>query len=133
MPEYRTSKEDYALSRPVERLGKLKLWFIVLLLVGIATLLALLLFIASTSDAALSWSWAQESAQSQSPSDRVEPHGPLLKNTIMSGIFSILGLVYLSAIYKLFFAKNQNHIDIATDLVKTLTGFFVGAATGFLG
>jgi hypothetical protein len=55
------------------------------------------------------------------------------KVLIMAGIFLVLGLVYFAGIYKLFFSGNSNQIDTASDLVKTLTGFFVGAATGFLG
>ena len=57
----------------------------------------------------------------------------LLMVLIMAGIFLVLGLVYFAGIFKLFFSANSNQIDTASDLVKTLTGFFVGAATGLLG
>ena len=52
---------------------------------------------------------------------------------IMAGIFVVLGLGYIVGIIKLLFSENPDHVDAASDLVKTLTGFFVGAATGFLG
>ena len=53
------------------------------------------------------------------------------KNTIMLGVFSALGIVYFVAIFKVFFSTNPNNVDSATDLIKTLTGFFVGVGTAF--
>ena len=54
------------------------------------------------------------------------------KILIMAGIFVVLGLVYLAGIFKIFFSSNSEQIDTASDLVRTLTGFFVGAATGLI-
>ena len=46
----------------------------------------------------------------------------------------IAAVLLLSAgLYAEDLSDNSNQIDTASDLVKTLTGFFVGAATGLLG
>ena len=62
-----------------------------------------------------------------------EPNAFTPRVIIISGIFVVLGIVYIAGIVKLFFTRNADQVDAASDLVKTLTGFFVGAATGFLG
>ena len=59
-----------------------------------------------------------------------ETEGPKLKKqNVLWAILILLALVYLGALYSLLFSKNSNNIDIATDLVKTLTGFYIGIAT----
>jgi len=55
------------------------------------------------------------------------------KATIMLGVFLVLGCVYVTSIYKVFFSTNPNNVDSAADLLNTLTGFFVGVGTSFIG
>jgi hypothetical protein len=110
MPVYKSSGEDFSTSKPVERLGKLKWWFVILLILGILALF-----------------YAQQSPP-QGTTESVIP-----RVIIMAGVFGILGIVYPAGIFKLFFSGNAAQVDTAADLVKTLTGFFVGVATSFLG
>ena len=132
----KSSKEDFSASRPAERLGKLKWWFVVLIVLGV---LALIVVWLSRGDKAieqfqkigaspLAISVAYAQGTTEETSDGFTP-----RIIIMAGVFAIIGIVYLAGIFKLFFSRNSEQVDTAADLVKTLTGFFVGAATGFLG
>ncbi len=51
------------------------------------------------------------------------------KQYILWAILCLLALVYLGALYSLFFSRNSRNIELATDLVKTLTGFYIGIVT----
>jgi len=44
-------------------------------------------------------------------------------------IYAALGLAWFLCIFKILFSKNNANIDVATDLLKTLTGFFIGVGT----
>ena len=138
MQPYKQSKEDFASSSPSSRVSKLKWWFLLLIAVGIAALVAVLVNQGEKATDAIqksgleqlfiSTAYAQDSAEPAETTDVFTP-----KLIIMSGVFVVLGVVYLAGIVKLFFTSNADQVDTAADLVKTLTGFFVGAATGFLG
>jgi predicted RND superfamily exporter protein len=134
MQVYKSSKDEFSSSGPAERVGKLKWWFLVLLVLGILALLAVLFYWGGATSRQLmrlgflpfttSIAYAAQGAPQESFTPRV---------MIVTGIFIVLGLVYLVAIFKLFFSSNSSQVDTAADLVKTLTGFFVGGATSFLG
>ena len=133
---YKSSKEDYVAVKGIHRLGKLSIWFVILIIIGVAALIALWFLKGGeaieevqkigVSLLPISSAFAQTSAPPAN--NEFTP-----KVLIMAGIFLVLGVVYFAGIYKLFFSGNSDQIDTAADLVKTLTGFFVGAATGFLG
>ena len=136
MTVYKSSKEDFSSSPPAERVKKLKWWFILFILFGV---LALILVWLSQGEKAtkeiqkigalpsiVSIAYAQY--ETGNTSEKFTP-----RILIMAGIFIILGIVYLAGIFKLFFSGNSDQVDTAADLVKTLTGFFVGVATGFIG
>jgi hypothetical protein len=48
-------------------------------------------------------------------------------------IFAVLLVTFLSAVVAIFTTNNQQVFSFALDTVKTLLGFFIGAATAFLG
>ena len=136
MTVYKSSKEEFSSTPPAERVKKLKLWFILLIFLGI---LALILVWLSQGEKAtkeiqkigflptiVSIAHAQD--ETGNTSEKFTP-----RVLIMAGVFIILGLVYLAGIFKLFFSGNSEQLDTAADLVKTLTGFFVGVATSFIG
>lgn len=136
MGMYKASKEEYVTVKGLKRIRKLRWWFLIFIIIGLIALGILLLIYGDRSYESykqigaylspISSAYAQTDAL---PSDN--EFTP--KVLIMAGIFLVLGVVYLVGIFKLFFSGNPDHIDTASDLVKTLTGFFVGAATGFLG
>ena len=135
MSMYKSSKEEYVTAKGLHRVGKLSLWFVVLIIVGIVALITL--WFLKGGEAVIE---IQKIGAYLLPiSSAYAQTAPLSENEftpkilIMSGIFLVLSLVYCAGIYKLFFSGNSDQIDTASDLVKTLTGFFVGAATGFLG
>lgn len=136
MKEYKTSKEDYLSSKPAGRLGKLRWWYLVLIALGLLALAYIWFTEGSKTIESLSavtdLMVPVTSAYAQ-PTDDVNDDEFTPKVLIMAGIFVVLGLVYIVGIFKLFFSRNNDQVDTASDLVKTLTGFFVGAATGFLG
>ena len=136
MLEYKTSKEDYVGTKGLHRLGKLKWWYLVLIIVGLLALVTLWISQGGQVIQQLESVGAVLSPISPAHAQSVEElaaGGFTPKVLIMAGIFIVLGLVYIAGIFKLFFSDNSNQIDTASDLVKTLTGFFVGAATGILG
>lgn len=55
------------------------------------------------------------------------------KQNVFWAILGLLALVYLGALYSLFFSIKPRNIELATDLVKTLTGFYIGIATTVVG
>lgn len=136
MSMYKSSREDYANTKGIQRLGKLRWWFLILIIIGLAALVYLWLTkggeavqsIQSIGSLLSPISSAYAQTEAALPNNEFTP-----KVLIMAGIFLVLGVVYFAGIYKLFFSGNSDQIDTASDLVKTLTGFFVGAATGFLG
>jgi hypothetical protein len=133
---YKSSKEEYVAKKGLSRIGQLKWWFLVLIVIGIVALATIWIMkggevVGEFQKGAaylmpISTVYAQPVAELAE--DAVTP-----KILIMAGIFLVLGIVYIAGIYKLFFSDNSNQIEFASDLVKTLTGFFVGAATGLLG
>jgi len=135
MKQYKSSKEEYIATKGFNRLGKLSIWFVVMIIAGILALVTLWFLKGNEAVQEI-----QKIGLYLSPiSSAYAQTTPLSENeftpkiVIMAGIFLVLGLVYFAGIYKLFFSGNSEQIDTASDLVKTLTGFFVGAATGFLG
>ena len=138
MTMYKSSQEDYVSSKGLHRLGKLRWWFLLLIVIGILAVVALWVFQGGKAvqqfeksgslvlPTAIPYAYAQTD-----PVPKESGFTPQV--IIMAGIFVVLGLVYFAGIYKLLFSGTAEQIDAAADLVKTLTGFFVGAATGFLG
>ena len=139
---YKSSKEEYVAKRGLSRIRQLKWWYLILIIVGIIALASI--WYSKGSDVVgdfqkgtallmpISTAYAQSVADVQPVEEPAEDEfAP--KKVIMPGIFLVLGIVYMAGIYKLFFSDNSNQIDMASDLVKTLTGFFVGAATSLLG
>ena len=136
MTVFKSSEEEFSSSKPKERVAKLKWWFILLIIIGIIALIVVWLTQGDKAVleiqkiglniSAVSVAYAQDITEGQVSSFT-------LRVIIMAGVFIILGIVYLAGIFKLFFSDNFARVDTAADLVKTLTGFFVGAATGFLG
>jgi len=44
-------------------------------------------------------------------------------------IYAALGIAWFLCIFKILFSKNNHNIEVAIDLLKTLTGFFIGVGT----
>ena len=61
-----------------------------------------------------------------------EADGLNVRPFIILGIFVTLLLVLLWGLITMLVSRRENIIHTATDLVKTLTGFFIGAATSYL-
>jgi multidrug transporter EmrE-like cation transporter len=121
---------------PTERVSYLKWWFILLIILGIFFLVSILF---TKGKDALSYFLSFDfnlletiipSLYASSDNELIIPIKNI-KNIIIFGVFSALGFVYFIAVFKVFFSKNPNNVDSATDLIKTLTGFFVGVGTSF--
>lgn len=115
--------------KPASRIRSLRIWFIILVIIGILAIIFVItntLVKAESSISIISLAYAQNT-------DFQEIEAKNIQYIVMGGVFSVLCIVYLAAIFRLLFSKNIGNVLIATDLVKTLTGFFVGVGTGFLG
>lgn len=55
------------------------------------------------------------------------------KGLVLIIVFVIILVVYLLAIYKVFFSRNPRNMDVAIDLLKSITGFWIGIGTTALG
>lgn len=139
MQEWKTeSYEEAITSRGASRFGKLRLWFIVLLVLGITALIYGLA--KNVPEAGREIQRIQQmqtgslsvigAAHAQDP--RSGDTQPLqVKPIIMAGIFLVLGIVLLIAIYQMLFSENKEKVVLAGDVAKTLLGFFVGVGTNF--
>jgi hypothetical protein len=141
-PESRPEESTKAVlmkSRGIYRIPRLKLWFLLLMLVGLVAVTLTVAFFGLKSFRAHGFSPGRgiliERAFAESSGDghvaAGNPSGPRV--FVMWGVFAVLGLVYLGGIFRVLFSTNLTNIDTAADLVKTLTGFFVGTATNVLG
>lgn len=139
MQEWKTeSYEEAITSKGASRFGKLRLWFIVLLVLGIGALIYGL--VRSVPEAGREIQRIQQqqtgslsfvgAAHAQDPNPAAT--APLqVKPIIMAGIFLVLGIVLLIAIYQMLFSDNKEKVVLAGDVAKTLLGFFVGVGTNF--
>lgn len=122
--------------KPIKRISRLKWWFILLIILGMTFLISVLVInvkkvIAEpTRDGIGLIGLIVQPAFAEDVS-KLSESGESPKSEIILGIFSALGIVYFVAIYKVFFSTNPNNVDSATDLIKTLTGFFVGVGVTF--
>jgi len=79
---------------------------------------------------------ASVAVQTGSPAERAAPSAAELawfKIYVIFGIFAVLGIAFLIAVGAVFTTANPATLAFATDTVKTMLGFFIGVATGFLG
>jgi uncharacterized membrane protein len=131
--EYKETPETYASSpKGLQRLGKLKWWFIALLAFGVA--IAIVVFVRALEPASVQFNklgfffitdaFAQAGAQSG-------PFDP--KPIVMMAIIAALLIVLLGSVWTMLRSSNTSSIQAASDLTKVLVGFFVGVATKFLG
>jgi uncharacterized membrane protein len=131
--EYKETPEVYASSpKGLQRLGKLKWWFILLLALGLA--IAIVVLVRAIEPASVEFqklasffiteAFAQTGAQSA-------PFDP--KPIVMMAIIGALLVVLLGSVWTMLRSPNASTIQAASDLTKVLVGFFVGVATKFLG
>ena len=57
---------------------------------------------------------------------------PDLKIWLPIIVLLILALVFFASLGAVFFAQNEKKITLASDIVKTCLGFFIGLATSYL-
>jgi hypothetical protein len=66
-----------------------------------------------------------------------EPPSPArlawIKLYIVAGMFVVLGIVFVVAVFAIFLARRPAAVAFATDTVKTMLGFFIGVITAFMG
>jgi hypothetical protein len=135
MLESKESPEEYANSpKGLQRLGRLKWWFIALLALGVV--IAFVIFVRSMGTAYESFQLGQVGsffvgdAFAQSGA-QVAPFDP--KPIVMTAIIAALLIVFLGSVWAMLSSSNTTTIQAAGDLTKVLVGFFVGVATKFLG
>jgi uncharacterized membrane protein len=133
--ELKEAPETYASSpKGVQRLGKLKWWFVVLLVFGIVVAIFVLVRalepvsvqFQKTGAFLITDAFAQTAAQS--PPVPFDP-----KPFVMVAIIVALLIVLLGSVWTMLRSSNAGTIQAAGDLTKVLVGFFVGVATKFLG
>jgi len=56
-----------------------------------------------------------------------------LRTAIIGGMMLVIMLFFFWSLVTLSFSKSPKAVDVAQEAVKTLSGFFIGAVTGFLG
>lgn len=75
-------------------------------------------------------------AIAQSPSSSVlqvaDPKNQV-KQIIISCFLLSLFICFIVCLYILLFSQDKDKVNIASDAIKTLTGFFIGSITGYLG
>ena len=156
----KTSTEVFVETAPSKRFSILSNWFVVLAIVGVIFLLGSLFtvytggmfFSSAAPDSSaidnvysaigeLNTSGVITNQQAQAMFDQMKDIPPVsaasdgfgFELLIVAVIVFILGLVYLASFYKILFAKSRNQVEFAIDVVKTLTGFFVGVGSAIIG
>jgi uncharacterized membrane protein len=131
--EYREAPETYASSpKGLQRLGKLKWWFVALLAFGVA--IAIVVFVKALEPASieykkLGFSFITDAfAQAGTPQAAFDP-----KPIVTMAIVTSLLIVLLGSVWTMLRSSNASTIQAASDLTKVLVGFFVGVATKSLG
>lgn len=154
--EFKGSSEEYIKSKPKERFYRLKWWFILLVIAGLIA--AAIAFVRETNQIR---SLSQVGTQLQSPSlvallpiaflqetgagtdgreaakttKEKKPESipnELVRSYIMVGIFIMIGIVTLASLFTVLFGRSERSVAVASDLLKTCVGFFIGVATGWL-
>lgn len=139
MEEWKSkSYEDAVQSKGFSRIAKLRWWFIVLVILGLAAVI--FLFVRITPEAVME---IQKKAHVENiligaalAQPTVTPSNSTTVNPkpiIILGIFLVLGIILLLSIYKILFSSNTDQVATAGDIAKTLLGFFVGVGTNFFG
>ena len=133
-----TPKYDFVHLKARDRFRKLKVIAVLLFLLGLASLSFVLAyqfersflpvshFIETINSVIFEPAFAQDNTST-------DQHSFSPRVIVIFGVFVVLGIVYFASIYRILFGTRGDQLDTATDLAKTLTGFFVGAATSFLG
>jgi len=127
--------KDFTESAPIMRAKKIQWWWLILIILGVFALVYIFFSQSFTVVGELKKLGSLPSVVSVAYAQggnvgMDEKFSPRM--VIFGGVFMVLGLVYLAGIFKVFFSSSSHQVETATDLVKTLTGFFVVAATGFL-
>jgi hypothetical protein len=138
MPEWKT--DDYLPEKGLARLAKLRWWFIALIILGITGVVLGVMWQAPEVTKNLRYlqqsdhllNWIANPALAQAPTgaapERFDP-----RPIIVLGVFLVLAVVLLMAIYKMLFSDDENQVGTAGDIAKTLLGFFVGVGTSYFG
>lgn len=139
------SKEMVKLG-PAKRLGVFRLWFLILLVLGLLAMLYVgykVFFSKPTPANSQQQSRSLESfliptvsaqATGQPTPDRSTANrSSELKQNIMVGIVGVLALLLLVSFGAVLFANEPSKVTVAGDILKTLLGFFIGVATTFFG
>jgi len=150
--EIKGSSEEYMKLNSKERVFRLKWWFILLVIAGLIAAVVVL-----TRETIQIQSLSQVGTQLQSPSlvaflpiaflqaadageaagttDNNKPRSrqdELMRSYIMVGIFLMIGIITLVALLAVLFGTSEKTVAVASDLLKTCVGFFIGVATGWL-
>lgn len=150
--EFKGSSEEYMQSKPRERVFRLKWWFILLVIAGLIAAAITLVretnqirslsqlgallqnpsLVALLPIAFLQGTDAGEAAETTKDSKPGSLQNELVRSYIMVGIFIMIGIITLAALFAVLFGKSERTVTVASDLLKTCVGFFIGVATGWL-
>jgi hypothetical protein len=65
--------------------------------------------------------------------DQAPVYPGVIKSAIIAIFILALFIAFLWALFTVSKSTNAKAVDVATEVIKTLSGFFIGALTGFLG
>ncbi len=138
----RESPEAFAKRKPTSRFGALRLWFAILVIIGLLAMLFVGYRVltrpktapAQKSQSLISFLIPTAHAQGAQPTPTISSAGASsdLRQTLMVGLFAILAVILLASVFVVFFGKDPGRVSAASDVLKTVLGFFIGAATGLL-
>jgi uncharacterized membrane protein YhaH (DUF805 family) len=137
--EFKESPNDLVTRKPLERITRLRWWYIILLILGlIAAVVALVTqFNITLSSGHPSGervaTLALLTLQSDAPQDENSRKTGLeeFRPQVVLGIFLLIGTLTLISLLGVLFAQDPKKLEIASDILKTCIGFFIGVATGY--
>ena len=132
--------------RGAKRLSAFRLWFLILIVLGLLAMLYVgykVLFSrpaptntqhqSSTLTGIFIPTAHAQPIQQATPDRSTANRSSELKQNIMVGIVGILALLLVVSFGAVLFAKEPAKVAVAGDILKTVLGFFIGVATTFFG
>lgn len=134
--------DDFSTLAPKSRFGSLRIWFAILVIVGLLAMLYVGYKIFTKPKAvpskqfssSVSFLFPTAYAQGTQSTPSIGSAGASsdLKQVLMVGLFCVLALILLASVSVVFFGRDPARVSAASDVLKTVLGFFIGAATGLL-
>lgn len=143
---FKSPPDSFAVMAPSERLSALRIGFLILIIIGLLAMVYVgykllskpeitpVQKVGSLLDSLVPTAHAQATTPTPIPIPSISSAGVSrdLKPYLMLGLFTVLALVLFMSLGGVFFGRDPAKVSVASDILKMVLGFFIGAATGLI-